>query len=276
MGRSGGYDRQRERAPRRRVFGRKASRTLRPPRLHCRGLGVIRPREPARPSGPSVSANPTYRSRCPKLLPCLWQAFGMSQERHMAEARVDAFVAAVNSSSREPKPRKTIPELCRRSDVGHRGYYDWQIVPAKAGSWLVELASRLPYRWPLSFHTLISRYQFPSFCCGPLEFYSVGLDNPPDDCYELRTSVLRDPALVSVLWEHGYLPFARPEDSSYDPVYFHCVDVSGASEPAVVRIDHEEVLCRSRIRVEQVLSPGFHLLLEQMTAQLLAGTPGAA
>ena len=80
--------------------------------------------------------------------------------------------------------------------------------------------------------------------------------------------------MVSVLWENGYLPFARPEDSSYDPVCFHCVNVSGASEPAVVRIDHEEVLCRNRIRVQQVLSPAFHLLLEDMTAQLLAGTSG--
>jgi hypothetical protein len=200
----------------------------------------------------------------------------MSQQKHMAEARVDAFVAAVNSSSRELLPCKAIPELCRRSVAGNHGYCDWQIVPAKAESWLVELASRLPYRWPLSFHALISKYQFPSFCCGPLEFYSAGLANPSDDSYELRTAVLRDPALVSVLWEHGYLPFARPEDSSYDPVCFHCVNVSAGSEPAVVRIDHEEVLCRNRIRVRQVLSPAFHFFLENMTAQLLAGTPGAA
>jgi hypothetical protein len=198
----------------------------------------------------------------------------MSHKQHMAESRVDAFVAAVNSSSREPKLHEAIPELCRRSATGGRGYFDWQIVPAKAGSWLVELASRLPYRWPLTFHTLIGRYQFPSFCCGPLEFYSVGLADPSDDDDEVRIAVLRDPGLVSVLWEHGYLPFARPEDGSYDPVCFHCVDVYGASEPAVVRIDHEEVLCRNRIRVRQVLSPAFPLLLEEMTAQLLAGTLG--
>ena len=198
----------------------------------------------------------------------------MSQQKHIAEARVEAFVAAVNLSSREPLPCKSIPELCRRSVAGNHGYCDWQIVPAKAESWLVQLASRLPYQWPLTFHALISRYQFPSFCCSPLEFYSVGLANPSDDSYELRTAVLRDPALVSVLWEHGYLPFARPEDSSYDPVCFHCVNVTGASEPAVVRIDHEGVLCRNRIRVRQVLAPAFHLLLEDMTAQLIAGTSG--
>ena len=64
----------------------------------------------------------------------------------------------------------------------------------------MELVSRMPHRWPLSFQALISRYQFPSFCCGPLEFYSVGLDNSPDDYDELRTAVLRDPAMLSVLW----------------------------------------------------------------------------
>ena len=219
----------------------------------------------------SMEANATYRSRYAKLLRCLLQATRMSKRNDMAEARVDAFVAAVNSSSRAPLPCKGIPELCRRSAADDCGCCDWQIVPATAGSWLVELASQLPYRWPVSFHSLISRYQFPAFCCGPLEFYSVGLANPPDDHYELRTAVLRDPPMVSVLWEHGYLPFARPEDSSYDPVCFDCGNVSWASEPAVVRIDHEEILCRNRIRVLQVLSPAFHLLLELMTANLLTG-----
>src|SRR5579871_1530744 len=151
-----------------------------------------------------------HRSGCPKLLLCLWSATGMSQQKNMAEARVDAFVSAVNSSSREPLPCESIPELCRRSLAGNHGYCGWQIVPAKAESWLVELETRLPYRWPLSFHALISRYQFPSFCSGPLEFYSAGLANPSDDSYELRIAVLRDPALVSVLWSMGTCHLRAP------------------------------------------------------------------
>ena len=146
----------------------------------------------------------------------------------ITEARVDAFVAAVNSSRREAKLCESIPELCRRSAAGRGGYCDWQIVPSMAGPWLADLASRLPYRWPPSFHSLISRYQFPAFCCGPLEFYSVGF---PNDYDGLSTAVLRDKPMVSALWKHGLLPFARPEDSSYDPVCFDYINVAPTGEP---------------------------------------------
>jgi len=196
----------------------------------------------------------------------------MSTPKDVADAVVDAFVAAVNSSSREPKRRETIPELCRRSAARSHGYFDWHIAPAAARSWLPELTTRTPIRWPHSFYSLISRYQFPSFCCGPLQFYSVGLAT---DQSELRNAVFRDEPMVGVLWEHGYLPFATPEDSSYDPVCFDYTNVSGGNEPAVVRIDHEEILCRENIRVLQVLSPGFELLLENLTAELTTGSLGA-
>jgi hypothetical protein len=196
----------------------------------------------------------------------------MSTPKDIADVVVDAFVAAVNSSSREPKRRESIPELCRRSADATMGCFDWQIAPAAAGSWLPELTTRSPFRWPHSFYSLISRYQFPSFCCGPLEFYSVGLVT---DESELRNAVFRDEAMVAVLCEHGYLPFSRPEDSSYDPVCFDFTSGFGGYEPAVVRIDHEEILCREKIQVLQVLSPGFRLLLEKLTIELTTGSLSA-
>jgi hypothetical protein len=189
----------------------------------------------------------------------------------MAEAGVDGFVAAVNASRRVPLPCGSVPELCRGSAAADGGYCDWHIASGVAGPWLGELAAQLPNPWPMSFHALVSRYQFPSFICDPLEFYSVGLTDASDDSDELRIAVLRDRHMVSVLWGQGYLPFARPEDSSYDPVCFDYRNLSQTGEPAVVRIDHEEVLCRSRIRIRQVLSPAVDLLLENMTARLLTG-----
>ena len=101
----------------------------------------------------------------------------------------------------------------------------------------------------MTFDALISRrYQLPLFPCGPLEFYSVGVTEPPGDYWELRTAILRDSRMVSILWKHGFLPFARPEDSSHDPVCFDCGNAR-SNEPAVVRIDHEEILRRDRVRV---------------------------
>jgi hypothetical protein len=196
----------------------------------------------------------------------------MGTPKDVADAVVDAFVAAVNSSRREPKSRESIPEGCLGPAARNHGYFDWHIALTGAGSWLKELTTRMPFGWPDSFYSLISRYQFPSFGCGPLQFYPVGLAT---DQSELRNAVFRDEAMVAVLWEHGYLPFARPEDWSYDPVCFDCDKGGGGNEPAVVRIDHEEILCRDVIRVVQVLSPGFPLLLKSLAAGLRAGSLGA-
>ena len=70
------------------------------------------------------------------------------------------------------------------------------------------------------------------------------------------------------LFKNGFLPFARPADSSYDPICFDYRDSSGKVEPSVVRIDHEEILCHDRIRVIATLSRSFDPLIEEMTRQL--------
>ena len=70
------------------------------------------------------------------------------------------------------------------------------------------------------------------------------------------------------LLKEGLLPFARPEDWSYDPVCFDYRRSQRKLEPAVVRIDHEEILCNERIRVVEVLAKGFDALLEELTRAL--------
>src|SRR6266478_990770 len=176
----------------------------------------------------------------------------MSNRQKMADMRIDAFVAAVNASSKAELSCDSIPELCRL--VGPDGFCDWRIVPSQAASWLPELEGQLPFGWPLTFRSLISRYLFPSFECGPLRFYSVGVTVPVEQSNELRIAVVRDRPLLTVLWKSGYLPFARPADCSYDPVCFDFSKNKNSSEPAVVRIDHEEILCRERIRIKEVVS----------------------
>ena len=184
----------------------------------------------------------------------------------MADRRIDAFVAAVNASPKVELSCDSIPEPCRL--VGPDGFCDWRIVRSEGASWMAELESQLPHRWPVTFRSLISRYLFPSFECGPLQFYSVGVTNSIEDFNELRIAVLGDRPLLTVLWKHGYLPlpFARPADGSYDPVCFDCRQKSDSTEPAVVRIDHEEILRRERIRIGKILSPAFNLLLKNITA----------
>jgi hypothetical protein len=195
----------------------------------------------------------------------------MSNRQRMADGQVDAFVAAVNASHKLPLSCDSIPEPCRLVETD--GFCDWRIVPSQGASWIPELEGQLPFGWPLTFRSLISRYLFPSFECGPLQFYSVGVTDPIQEVSELRTAVLRDRPLLAVLWKNGYLPFARPEDGSYDPVCFDRRKKADSTEPAIVRIDHEEILCRDRLRIKQIVSPSFGSLLEEMTSRLSSRYP---
>jgi len=193
----------------------------------------------------------------------------MSKRREQAQERAAAFVAAVNASAKVAVDYDDVPEPCRVPGTRSNGPCQWNVVPSRDAAWLPELESKLRHRWPPTFRALVGSYLFPSFVCGPLQLYSVGVEDL-DAEFELRNAVMRDAPLLAVLLDHGYLPFARPEDGSYDPICFDCGNASPSAEPAVVRVDHEEILCRERIRVKQMLSPAFYLLLERMTKELSA------
>ena len=196
----------------------------------------------------------------------------MSKRWDQARERAAAFVGAINSSARAAVDCESVPELCRVPGTTSNDSCQWRVVPSREATWLPELEAKLPYRWPPTFRALVGSYLFPSFVCGPLQLFSVGVTDPLAECSELRIAVMRDRPLLGVLWNHGYLPFARPADGSYDPLCFDCGNASRVAEPAVVRLDHEEILCRERIRIKQVLSPAFYLLLERMTEELSAET----
>src|SRR4051812_28906617 len=121
----------------------------------------------------------------------------MSDRQKKTDSRVDTFVATVNASPKAQVSCDGIPKPCRlpdkRSDVG----CDWRIVPSRDVSWIGELESQLPHQFPLTFRSLISRYLFPSFECGPLKFYSVGVTDPIGEANELRIAVLRDRPLLT-------------------------------------------------------------------------------
>jgi hypothetical protein len=60
----------------------------------------------------------------------------------------------------------------------------------------------------------------------------------------------------------GYVQIGRPEGGSYDPVCFDFNVPKQNREYGIVLIDHEEILCNSRIKVLQELWPSFRKLVE--------------
>lgn len=91
---------------------------------------------------------------------------------------------------------------------------------------------------------------------------------------EFRWAIFADSFMSPFLMKNGLIPFARPADYSYDPVCFDFTKSNRKSEPAVVRIDHEEILCNDRLRVVETISPTFHELIEEIT-RLLKNRPAA-
>lgn len=191
----------------------------------------------------------------------------MSKRTDECDRRIDVFVRAVNASRREPLNGDEIPALCRRDAVNSTSFLEWQIVPSADATWLSEVESRLPYRLPATFRSLIARYLFPSFSVEPLTFYSVGVTDPQTTA-EFRQAIFADRHLSTFLFKNGFLPFARPADWNYDPVCFDYRSKARKTEPSVVRIDHEEILCNSRLRIVETLSAAFYVLLEDMTKKL--------
>jgi hypothetical protein len=192
----------------------------------------------------------------------------MSKTADRCHRRVDAFVAAVNFSPPAPLYDDEIPPACILPQRKSSRAVNWQIVPSADAQWLPDVESRLPFRLPPTFRSLIARYQFPAFEVGPLTLYSVGMGDPAETGTEFRLAIFADQFMSPFLLKNGLLPFARPADWSYDPVCFDFRAANRKSEPAVLRIDHEEILCNERLRIVEAISPAFHELMEEMTRQL--------
>ncbi len=127
----------------------------------------------------------------------------------------------------------------------------WDLAEAP---WIDKLQARLPQRLPVSFRSFVARYGFGCFEVGPLLIFgNRGVSSE----YELSDVVFCDRALYPTLLASGQLQFGRPAGGSYDPVCFDATRRSKIGEHPIVQIDHEEVLCNSKIVVRTEIARSF-------------------
>ncbi len=118
----------------------------------------------------------------------------------------------------------------------------------------------MPQRFPPSFRSLITRYAFLPFEAGPLWFFA---NTGQDVYYELRTSIFKDEFLSGHLLKGGYLQFGRPqEETQYDPACFDMTKRDKSGEAPIVQIDHEGILCDSKVIVVQQIAPSFPAFID--------------
>ena len=172
---------------------------------------------------------------------------------------IDQFVEKTDQSDLEPQVANELPAKLRHGGPDEHGWYRWKIQRAQGIDWIGACESKLPARFPPSFRSLVTRYVFPAFKAGPVWLFANTGESLHD---ELCEKVFRDAWLCRVLLSHGYIQFAQPNAGDYDPVCFDIKRRTKTGEMPIVRIDHEGVLCDSKIVVTAELAASFLSLIE--------------
>ena len=175
---------------------------------------------------------------------------------------LEEFVGCFNAS--------TLVEVSR--ECGVVGEYEGELVrrrdtPKFA---LDKLYSELPSRFPPLYERLVLTYRWYRSevsvvdlfkgCPGQNSFDLFG--NPPGESLDgLRTELFRDPGLFETCLPHGYIQFASGPNGHYDPICFDTSRKNSEQDCAIVHLDHEEILCNSKIRVIQTIAPNFESLV---------------
>jgi len=173
---------------------------------------------------------------------------------------IDRLVQQINSSPRESKPDHEVPPELRLT-MDSLGWWDWTVKRSDHINWIEPLETKLPSRFPSSFRSLVTRYEFPAIEVGPLILFA---NTSGGTYYQLRERIFADKSLSHCLLQNGLIQFGLPNTGSYDPV---CFDTrKPAHESPILWLDHEEILCNERICVVQEVAKSFYDLVANVTA----------
>jgi hypothetical protein len=117
-----------------------------------------------------------------------------------------------------------------------------------------------PPRFPPLYEKLVLTYRWAEVDLGLFTL----LANPPGpDLERLLEQMRKDPALWGQLTPAGYIQFAKGAEYDYDPVCFDVRERKRNGDYRIVKIDHEEILCNSRIKLVTELASSFEELVRQ-------------
>jgi len=174
---------------------------------------------------------------------------------------IEQFVAALNHNGLEPLFGKDVPcELRTKELTDVPSMYRWEIRRATDNAWVLPLESRLPYPFPTMYRYLISQFKFAEFEIGPIMFLA---NTGKHDVFNELSRVWANDAFPNELLRYGFLQFGRQAGGGYDPVCFAMKDRKKGDAP-VVRLVHEEVLIRKRVRIQSEIAPSFSEFVQRV------------
>lgn len=126
---------------------------------------------------------------------------------------------------------------------------------------LDEIYKVLPKKFPKLFEELLLNYRWYE---AEISSTVRILPNPPGDgLTDFLSAITKDKTIFEVCSANGFLQFARGKDQSYDPICFDLQQRTKSNDYSIVRLDHEEILCRDRIHVSEIVAPSFKDLVLQ-------------
>jgi len=124
---------------------------------------------------------------------------------------------------------------------------------------LETIYAHLPARFPRLYEKMILRWRWGQVMLPGFDL----LSNPPEaGLAGLLRSISYDRHLVAALLPAGLIPFAKAAGVGYDPICFNTKVRKGRRDYQIVLIDHEEILCNDRIKVESVMASSFRELVQ--------------
>ncbi len=179
---------------------------------------------------------------------------------------IEQFVASFGKHNHDDDmyARREISPIAWELRVGELDEFgDGRWRPAKvetSPSLLEPLYAILPAHFPPLYERLALSYRWAEVDLG---LFSL-LANPPGaDLSRLLSGMMKDKALAENLIPAGYIQFGKGPDVDYDPVCFDIKSRSNSKDYRIVKIDHEEILCRDRVKVVAELAPSFRQLVLQ-------------
>ncbi len=176
------------------------------------------------------------------------------------DSLIDRFVAKINDQPRRRIRAEDLPPELRQGAPEFGLYYHWRIQPFANTQWIRAVEAILERPLPAAYRSLVTRYVFPAFECGPL----LLLANTGQSLYhEMSAVLLRNQATFRSLQESGYVQFARLLTGDADPVCFAYDPHNAATDPRIVRVHQTALLNGSGVEVVEHMADSFGALIER-------------
>lgn len=114
------------------------------------------------------------------------------------------------------------------------------------------------------YEQLILSYRWPAVDLGN---FALLANLPGPDLTGLLGEMKRDRWLWAEMIPRGWIPFAQGPGGEYDPVCFQVRTGRKSGDSRVVQLDHEQMLCYSRIVEVEELASSFRELVELTVAR---------